>query len=200
MNDVSPRSPGFPREAKLPKNKGWELSSTLTGKEGACCGSLSLNPRILWTWGLGQVSGAKHLKRNEITIKRSDNNVHSLAHLLFRPPLFLIHSFPKLWLMPINCQSHSSLGHFSSWKQSPLPRPREPSILSREVLNKQRQKKTRWFCFIFLNSHQRPWLVWLSDWVPICKSRGHRFNSQSGHMPGLRARSWVGVTLEATTH
>ena len=26
------------------------------------------------------------------------------------------------------------------------------------------------------------------DWVPACEPKGHWFNSQSGHMPGL----WVG--------
>ena len=30
------------------------------------------------------------------------------------------------------------------------------------------------------------------DWVPACKSEGCRFNSQSGRMAGLRARSPVG--------
>ena len=30
------------------------------------------------------------------------------------------------------------------------------------------------------------------DWVPACKPKGCRFNSQSGHMPGLQARSAVG--------
>ena len=30
------------------------------------------------------------------------------------------------------------------------------------------------------------------DWVPACKPKGHQFDSQSGHMPGLCARSSVG--------
>ena len=30
------------------------------------------------------------------------------------------------------------------------------------------------------------------DWVPTCEPKGLRFDSQSGHMPGLRARSPVG--------
>ena len=29
------------------------------------------------------------------------------------------------------------------------------------------------------------------DSVPACKPKGHRFGSQSGHMPGLQARSPV---------
>ena len=38
------------------------------------------------------------------------------------------------------------------------------------------------------------------DWVPACKTKGRWFDSQSGHMPGLEARSPVGGTQEATTH
>ena len=38
------------------------------------------------------------------------------------------------------------------------------------------------------------------DWEPACEPKGRWFNSQSGHMPGLRARSPVGGTWEATTH
>ena len=30
------------------------------------------------------------------------------------------------------------------------------------------------------------------DWAPACKPKGHWFNSMSGHMPGLRARSPAG--------
>ena len=36
------------------------------------------------------------------------------------------------------------------------------------------------------------------DWD--CEPGGHQFNSQSGHMPGLWARSLVGGMWEATTH
>ena len=38
------------------------------------------------------------------------------------------------------------------------------------------------------------------DWAPACKLMGHRFNSLSGHMLGLGARSLVGGIREATTH
>ena len=38
------------------------------------------------------------------------------------------------------------------------------------------------------------------DWVPACEPKGHRFDSQSGHMPGLQARSPIGGVQEATTH
>ena len=34
----------------------------------------------------------------------------------------------------------------------------------------------------------------------INEPKGHQFNSQSEHMPGLQARSLVGGTREATTH
>ena len=38
------------------------------------------------------------------------------------------------------------------------------------------------------------------DWVLTCEPRGHWFDSQSGHMPWLQARSPVGGMWEATTH
>ena len=36
------------------------------------------------------------------------------------------------------------------------------------------------------------------EWVPACEPKGCRFNSQSGHMPELWARSPVGGVQEAT--
>ena len=38
------------------------------------------------------------------------------------------------------------------------------------------------------------------DWPPACKPEGRRFDSQSGHMPGLQTRSPMRGTQEATTH
>ena len=38
------------------------------------------------------------------------------------------------------------------------------------------------------------------DRVPACEPKGRRFDSQSGHTPGLWARSSVGGVSEATTH
>ena len=38
------------------------------------------------------------------------------------------------------------------------------------------------------------------DWVLACKPKGCWFNSHSGHMPGLQARSTIGGMQEATTH
>ena len=38
------------------------------------------------------------------------------------------------------------------------------------------------------------------DWVPDWEPKGHRFDSQSGHMPGSQARSPVWGAWEATTH
>ena len=37
------------------------------------------------------------------------------------------------------------------------------------------------------------WLMGLSGLVPACEAKGRWFNSQSGHMPGLQARSPVGA-------
>ena len=38
------------------------------------------------------------------------------------------------------------------------------------------------------------------DWELACEPRGYRFDSQSGHMPGLWAKSPVGGVQGATTH
>ena len=38
------------------------------------------------------------------------------------------------------------------------------------------------------------------DWVLACDSRGCQFNSQLGHMPGLQARSPVGMACERQPH
>ena len=38
------------------------------------------------------------------------------------------------------------------------------------------------------------------DWVPASKPKGHRLDSQSGHVPGFRARSPGRGVWEATTH
>ena len=38
------------------------------------------------------------------------------------------------------------------------------------------------------------------DWAWACEPKGHWFDSQSGHMPGLQARSPIGGMQEATTH
>ena len=40
----------------------------------------------------------------------------------------------------------------------------------------------------------RPQLVWLSGLSAGCETKGRRFDSQSGHVPGLRARSPVWAT------
>ena len=38
------------------------------------------------------------------------------------------------------------------------------------------------------------------DWVQACDLKGHQFDSQWGHVPGLWVRSPVGGAWEATTH
>ena len=39
----------------------------------------------------------------------------------------------------------------------------------------------------------------VAQWIEY-KSKGHRFDSQPGHMPRFQARSPVGGVLEATAH
>ena len=45
-----------------------------------------------------------------------------------------------------------------------------------------------------------PWLVQLSALSTGCEPKCHQFDSQSGHMPGVRARFPVGATRKETTH
>ena len=51
-----------------------------------------------------------------------------------------------------------------------------------------------------VTKNNQPWLGWLSEWSTGCEPKGLRFDSQSGHMPGLLAKSPVGGAQEATTH
>ena len=59
-------------------------------------------------------------------------------------------------------------------------------------------------CFFFLFKYQECMLgpSWCGsvDWASACEPKGCWFDSQSGHMPVLRARSPVGGAQEATTH
>ena len=48
------------------------------------------------------------------------------------------------------------------------------------------------------NSDDSPGWCGSVDRAPACELKGHWFDSQSGHMPGLRARSPVGGVREAT--
>ena len=45
-------------------------------------------------------------------------------------------------------------------------------------------------------------LAGVAQWTewPAWEPKGRRFDSESGHMPGLRTRSPVGGVQEATTH
>ena len=61
------------------------------------------------------------------------------------------------------------------------------SIYTRENIN-----------FILLKIKRGPGGCSSVDWVPACKPKGHQFDSQSGHMPGLLARSPAGDMWEVT--
>ena len=47
--------------------------------------------------------------------------------------------------------------------------------------------------FSYIKRPISPWLVWLSGLSASPRTKDWRFDSQSGHMPGLQARSPVGV-------
>ena len=44
-----------------------------------------------------------------------------------------------------------------------------------------------------INKLGKPWLVWLRGLSAACEPKGRRFDSQSGHKPGLLARCPVGA-------
>ena len=79
-------------------------------------------------------------------------------------------------------------------------------LVCRPALNPLHHTSQGWnfflFCFSFLNNVLLFMPGWCDsvDWVLTCEPKGHWFDSQSGHMPGLWARSPVGGTREATTH
>ena len=52
----------------------------------------------------------------------------------------------------------------------------------------------------FKNWKSCPGWCGLVDWVLACEAKGHWFDSQWGHMPGLGPRSPKGGTERATTH
>ena len=53
---------------------------------------------------------------------------------------------------------------------------------------------------LFINLQGCPGWCSSVDWAWACEPKGCWFNSQSGHMPGLQARSPVVDAWEATTH
>ena len=55
---------------------------------------------------------------------------------------------------------------------------------------------------VVLTRKERNCSAWCGsvNWAPACEPEGCRVESQSGHMPGLHARSPVGGTQEATTY
>ena len=42
---------------------------------------------------------------------------------------------------------------------------------------------------VFLNAENNPGYCGAVDWALACEPKGHWFNSQLGHMPGLQAMS-----------
>ena len=73
---------------------------------------------------------------------------------------------------------------FTHWCFSPLS-PSLPLSLKINYKNLKKKKSPGWFGSM--------------DWAPNWEAKGHRFDSQSGHMPRLQARSPAGGLKGATT-
>ena len=67
----------------------------------------------------------------------------------------------------------------------------------RKRSRKREENKPLSWCY---QISKEPWLVWLSGLSTGLRTKGSLVDSQSGHMPGLQARSPVGDAQEATTH
>ena len=66
-------------------------------------------------------------------------------------------------------------------------------------LNNQLSAKIFWKTCVIKNQLCPGWCGSV-DWVPAWEPKGCQFNSQSGHMPCMQARSLVEGAQEATTH
>ena len=60
--------------------------------------------------------------------------------------------------------------------------------------------KSKWIKNVNVKPEISPSWCTSVDWAPACEPKGRRFDSQSGHMRGLWARSPVGGVQEAITH
>ena len=63
----------------------------------------------------------------------------------------------------------------------------------------EEDRNSFWSCLVYIHRHPNENMTqscpgWCGsvDWVPACEPKGHRFNFQTGHRPGLWASSPVG--------
>ena len=76
---------------------------------------------------------------------------------------------------------------WSKWPTGESPQTlEEPPVLKEKCLFKKVYRSPGWCGSV--------------DWTLACEPKGRQFNSQSGHMPGLWARSSFGGIWEASTH
>ena len=69
----------------------------------------------------------------------------------------------------------------------------------RNKINEQKEYFIKEIKIVYIKKANRPWLVWLSCWALSHKPKSHGFDSQSGHMSGLRVQSLVGVCSGGNT-
>ncbi|XP_045039453.2 uncharacterized protein [Desmodus rotundus] len=97
------------------------------------------------------------------------------------------------WYRPCSIQA-------SSWSRIWTLRPPPPATSGPNSQNCEITGVTPVLVQRDFNTNNRPWLGGSVDGAPACEPKGHQFDSQSGHTPGLWAKSPVGGAEEATTH
>ena len=99
----------------------------------------------------------------------------------------------QLWRLPLSCEVANAFSIYKSLpghQAMPCPHGTSLNLAIFQVIMKR----------ICLKTKSSPGWCGSVDWVLDWETKGHWFNSQSGHMPGLQARSPVGGVWEATTY
>ena len=74
------------------------------------------------------------------------------------------------------------------------------TVMTKAMFWNQKKRIIFYVSLTFRNCLHNPGWCGSVDWVQACESKGHPFDSRSGHMPGLWARFPVVGAWEATTH
>ena len=70
--------------------------------------------------------------------------------------------------------------------------------LQKRTMSRRARERHGGWTGVWLKNWGSPGCYGLVDWATACEPKGHWFDSQSGHMPGLWARALFGDMWEAT--